>query len=1312
MPELPSFRFQPRFFNGGISRFHLPLLYDLVTLRQPARIVTLGYGDGQPHFTFCQALEEKKSRGHCLMIRRALPNESADDDEPWQDALAKSAASYRDFANLIVGDAVSIAAAQREPVDFLFCDDCDDYEMLKRELQAWIPRLVPDALVLFHGSILKRTTPPRRAFEELFAENSRTEFPDGIGLLVAAMSVEKKIQDPLQSRLFDPKQREELTAIYRAIASRISAEHRARLAEEKNLNRDLQNVWLDTVITDRWKAQEVMDEQMRQMTERAGAFSELHQNRVKAQLVMDTQSEQLRQWIAKNEALSGENKKLKVQIASDKKLIEAAKKSCRNRVRCFRITPEEAKKTKRSIPERIVRELRRLPRNLSRGKTAPSLETAAKKDEPIDRYAAWITEHEPDAASLDVQRRESASWPNRPVISLILPTYNPPSDFLQELISSVAAQTYPQFEICVADGGSDAATKERLQRWQAEDARVRVDFFPENFGIAENTNRALTLTAGEFFTCIDQDDRLAPFALYEVARAIIDQPAADIFYSDEDRLTTNDRRHAPFFKPEWNPEFLLSSMYLGHLTIYRRSLTNRIGAFRPEFDLSQDYDFALRATERARDVVHIPQVLYHWREHPSSGSAGGKPQARASNLAALDAAMQRRGLEAEIVEYPTANRARLTIVDWPRVSIIVPTDSPERARACIEQLPLTTAYPDYEIILVTNSSLADQLEATAQSQAPVRFVRYDKPFNFSDKCNLGAKAATGSRLVFFNDDVESGQPDWIQNLIEPLQNPEVGAVAPKLLYATGKIQHAGLVTGVRELVGTACHQWPGDSTDYTNFAQTMRDVSALSAACLAMRRDDFFAVGEFDATNTPIAHSDFDLCFKVRAAGMRCVYTPFATMRHRGHASLGEIVAPEKNTEHEKASLYLLKRWPHFVCHDPYFPENMRDWLYADSPTPIRIWAPENPAPPALESKRALLFVSHDLSWSGAPLILLEMARWCRARGFFIVVIAPNDGPLRDEFRKAGVPVIVDPLVQKGHESLGRFAREFDCVIASTIFSAPAVRAAKQAGAAHLWWIHEGRVAGHYLGENATLRLALREADLVVTPDTVSSRVFQPFTDRPIRVLPYGIADPARAQSRNAPRSPGPLNFLLLGTIEQRKGQRVLLEALTKLSADVLRAARFQIVGRAHELSIVDEVRAAAGKFPQLTCAESVSHDAALDLIRGADVVTSCSFDETGPLILMEALALGKPILSTTVGSIAECLTNEEGVYFFPPGDAEALAAAIARMVREPELVARLCDRARESYEKHFAYARFGEAFERLVQEAIAAPESGIAARA
>ena len=1318
--NLPSLLgFQPKFYTGGPTRFHLPLFYDLVASKRPKSIATLGFGDGQAFFTFCQAAREQNVECQCSALRREHAGETETADLAWLKGKDYGDEFYGDLTRFHSGpDAVKELADHS--VDLLLLDDCDSGAEIRADLSTWESKLAPNGFVLFHGIALERVDDPKAAWLEWTASWPTAEFPDGIGLGITLQSEARRPREFLFKRLFaGDKDLGELVEIYRLAAARMEAQARADDAVRAQTSLEARQIWIDSLLADRWKVQEIMDHQLRTIYSQAEEVRQveiLRRDRAKAQLVMDAQLEQLKQWTSRVHQLEAERAKLKTEVKEQKQILNAARKACKKKGRCFQMPGAAEEKKRRSITERILREIKRAPRNFlgrrepSESKAAPKgSESAPKAGEPADRYAAWIAEHEPDTAALERQSTESELWARKPKISLLVPVLNTPANFLEEMFSSVAKQSYRNWELCLVDAGStEAATLQILENWVARESRIRFERLEANLGIAENTNRALKLATGDFIACLDHDDLLAPFALYEIARAISGSPAAEILYSDEDRWSEKGRRHAPFFKPEWSPELLYSSMYLGHLTVYRRDLADALGGFRNAFDLSQDYDFALRATERAQTVCHVPGVLYHWREHPGSGSAGGKPEARKTNLAALADAMERRGLAAEIIEYPTANRVRLKILEWPKVSIIVPTDSAERSRLCVEQLPRMTSYPNYEIVIVTNSALAELLEVAAPKDAGFRFVRYDKPFNFSDKCNLGAQAATGARLIFFNDDVESGQRDWIQNLIEPLENPEVGAVAPKLLYATGKIQHAGLVTGVRGLVGTACHEWPGDSVDYTNLAQSMRDVSALSAACLAMRREDFFRVGEFDAVNTPIAHSDLDLCFKVRAAGFRCVYTPFVTMTHRGHVSIGAAQREETPLPRDKASVYCLKRWAGYTCRDPYYPDNMRDWLYADSPTPIRMWGRNQSD--ANANKSDLLFVSHDLSWSGAPLILLHIAKWCKEQGFFVAVMSPKEGPLRGEFFDAGIPLLVDPLVTTGHPSFTAFAEEFDCVVASTIFGAPIVRAAKLAGIPHLWWIHEGRVAEHYLRTDSVLRGALEMADLIVTPDTRSSRVYQPFSDRPVRVLSYGIPDPLPRFKSAIRNKAEPIKFLLLGTIEQRKGQQVFLEALRKLPEDVLKNARFQIVGRPHDSAIASEIVAAAKKASYLTYGESVSPEGALALIRDADVIVCSSWDETGPLILMEALALGKAILSTMVGAVAEYLSTEGGGLFVPPGDATALAAAIVRLVREPDLVDRLGRNSRTGYEKYFTFDRFGEGFVELLREVTSSPTSKLAA--
>jgi GT2 family glycosyltransferase/glycosyltransferase involved in cell wall biosynthesis len=1309
--KLPSLRgFQPKFYTGGSARFHLPLLYDLVVDTKPTRVVAVGFGDGQGFFTFCQAAHEQKVDCERVAVRRNRAGESEEDDVAWREGRDYGEEFYGERARFFSSPSAALAEVADNSVDVLLLDDSDSGKAIREDLSAWQSKLTPEAAVLLHGLGLEREDSPRVAWDEWVADRPHAIFSDGLGLGIALQS-KTAPSSFLLKQLFGQKSKAmDLAEGYALAMARIDAFARAAEAEKRVAAFETRQVWLDSLLTDRRKVQEIMDYQGLAIEEQRLRFENLRRDRAKAQLIMDSQHEQLKRWVAEKDALRAKMDSLKAQLKEHKAILNAAKKACRKRGRCFQI--ESGAKVRRPFGERIARELRRLPRNLglTRDKEAAleKAEAAPAPSRPIDRYEAWIAEHEPDAIALKTQGRLSKEFPTRVKISLLTPIHNTPAAFLEEMFASVAAQTYDHWELCVVDAASDQTeTIEVLRRWEARDERIRLERLPENFGIAENTNRALRLATGDFVACLDHDDVLAPFALYELARSAMEFPEADILYSDEDRLSAKGKRHAPFFKPEWDPELLCASMFIGHLSAYRRFLALELDGFRKEFDLSQDYDFALRATERARAIHHIPHVLYHWREHAASGSTGGKPDARRTNLAALADAMRRRNLPAEILEYPTANRARLKIERWPRVSIIVPTDSPMRARACLEALPHTTKYPDLEIVLVTNSQLAESLEFLKADNSAIRLVPYDRPFNFSDKCNLGAEVATGERLIFLNDDVETDQVDWIQNLIEPLENPEIGAVAPKLLYETGKIQHAGLVMGVRGLAGTAFHQRTADSTEHFNLAQSMRDVAALSAACLAMRRDDFLSVGGFDAVNTPIAHSDIDLSFKVREAGLRCVYTPYATLRHAGHASIGieEIQTPTEKRPRDKASIFLLKRWAGYTTHDPYFPDNMRDWLHTDSPAPIHMSGRNEPNA-VIETSADLLFVSHDLSLSGAPMMLFHAAARCKRHGIFVTVMAPEDGPLRAKYEAEGIPLIVDPLVETEHESFAAFARHFDCVVANTIRTGAVVRALKAEDVPVVWWLHEpGSVGEHYLREEPKLRAAMPLADLLVAPSEQTASVYRPYTESPVKCLQNAIPD-LGGQPLADGTSPA-LGFLLLASVEPRKGQDVFVKALAQLPKEIQKAAQFEIAGRILDPDFWPTIDSIAKQIGNLTVTGALSHVEAIAKLKAADVIVSPSRDEAMPTVtILEAMSLGRAIITSNVGGAAEAFTDGENALLVRPEAPDELAAAIRRLIEKPGLVRELGRKARQAYQEGFTIERFGAEFSELVSETISAAKA------
>jgi O-antigen biosynthesis protein len=955
-------------------------------------------------------------------------------------------------------------------------------------------------------------------------------------------------------------------------------------------------------------------------------------------------------------------------------------------------------KPQRPFSARLRRELARAPRNIRRLLARFTHQSAEKigATSSKNRYETWIKEHEPNFAQLEDQRGESVAWRRYPKIALLIPVFQTSPRFLDELLRSILAQTYPNWEARIVD--ASCTREELLRHWSSTDARIYVDRLTSNLGIAENTNRALHAALGDFVALVDHDDLLAPFALYQLALAIRENPGAEIFYSDEDRLIEAGARTNPFFKPEWSPELLYSCMYFGHLTAYRREFALALGGFRKEFDLSQDYDFALRAVERSQRIVHIPHVLYHWREHPASGASGGKPEARKTNIAALAAAVQRRGLLAEVRAMPAANRVRMLLKELPRVSVIIPTDSPERAMKCARDLVAQTDYANSEFILVTRTTIIEKLKNSLESQPNgVRLIVFDEPFNFSRKCNLGAGEATGQRLIFLNDDVEPEERDWIENAIEPLENPEVGAVAPKLIYEDGRIQHAGLVTGVRDFVGTAFHREPGRTRIHANFVQSMRDVSALSGACLALRREDFFQVGGFDETNTPIAHSDVELCFRIRAAGMRCVYTPFATLKHAGRASIDLVDAPEKPSR-EKATIYLLNRWGEYVTRDPFFPDNMRDWLFADSPTPIRMFARNQLLPTA--SQIDILFVSPDLSRSGAPLLLFHLAEWCRGNGFFVTVVAPTDGPLREKFVAAEIPLIIDPLSSCNHPSLARLMRDFDLVVANTIKTPNAVAVAHGADVPVVWWIHETKLGQRFLNKDSRILAALPLATLLIAPSEQSLAVYREHTGSPSHKLISGIPD-FRLATKPDGKVPDRVRFLMLGTIENRKGQDIFIDAIRRMDAALAEKALFTIVGGGTETEFVARIRQAATEIPHLQLSEPVGHEQSLSLLAGADALVCASRDESMPLTILEAMCFGKTIVSTIVGGIPEYLTDGINALLVPPENPAALAGALERVIRDREAADELGKNARVLFETRHTIGELGRNFAGLVEPLV-----------
>ncbi len=548
---------------------------------------------------------------------------------------------------------------------------------------------------------------------------------------------------------------------------------------------------------------------------------------------------------------------------------------------------------------------------------------------PPDEYRRWVNRFEPKAA--DLARQRERAFARSPKVSVVVPVYNPPESYLEAMLQSVLAQTYGNWELCLADASTAAHVHPLLNRYAGRDPRIRVQALAENRGIAGNSNAALEMATGEFVALLDHDDTLAPFALYEVVAAVNAGPDADFLYSDEDKLDTTGERVEPNFKPDWSPETLRSRNYVCHLLVLRRSLAQDIGGFRAGFDGAQDYDLVLRASERARRIVHVPHVLYHWRMHEQSTAANkaSKSYAYENGRRALTEHLARLGIDASAHDGPVLGTYQVVyhLRTQPLVSVVIPNkDHPEMLARCVDSLA-KSSYANYELLVVENGSTRPETFAyyrELQKQPHARVLEWGKPFNYAAVNNFAATRAKGELLLFLNNDIEAINPDWLEALVKIAVQPGVGAVGAKLYYADDTIQHAGIVVGMGGVAGHGHLSYPRQAAGHMQRLLYTQNVAAVTGACLLTPKAVFDEVGGFDE-GFVLAFNDVDLCLAVLAKGYRVVWTPDAELYHLESKTRGPEDTAEKERRFRREYELFHLKWGHFLkAGDPYYSPHFR----------------------------------------------------------------------------------------------------------------------------------------------------------------------------------------------------------------------------------------------------------------------------------------------------------------------------------------------------------------------------------------------------
>ncbi|MCB1754916.1 MAG: glycosyltransferase family 2 protein [Gammaproteobacteria bacterium] len=552
-------------------------------------------------------------------------------------------------------------------------------------------------------------------------------------------------------------------------------------------------------------------------------------------------------------------------------------------------------------------------------------------------YERWIRKYEvPLFSDRAAQQNEIDSFQSKPCISLIMPVYNTDERLLRDAIDSVQRQSYTDWQLCIAD---DASTAEHvrpiLEEFARQDGRISVTFSDTNKNIAMASNDALALARGDFIAFLDHDDLLPGHALFAMVKAVNANPDGQIFYSDEDKIDLDGNRADPYFKPDWNQDLFYSYNYICHFTMLRRELLEQSGGFRKGFDGSQDYDLLLRATKTAgfKNIVHVPHILYHWRaiEGSTALASAEKSYTTSAGIKALEdhfESLDGGAVSVEMGGQPNTYRIRFPLPETPPlVSLLIPTRNMlEVLQSCVESIINITAYKNYEIIILDNQS--DEEETLRwldfiQQHPKIRVLKYDKPFNYSAINNFGARHAKGEILALVNNDIDVLNPEWLGEMVSQAIRPDIGCVGAKLFYPDRTIQHAGVVLGIG---GVAGHIFKGINEregGYFSRALLTQNYSAVTAACLLIRKDIFEKTGGLDEENFRVAFNDVDFCLRVKELGYRNLWTPYAQLIHHESKSRGYEDTPEKKKRFLSEVARMKLRWSADLAHDPAYSPNL-----------------------------------------------------------------------------------------------------------------------------------------------------------------------------------------------------------------------------------------------------------------------------------------------------------------------------------------------------------------------------------------------------
>lgn len=1308
---------------------HIPFAFWLIEAMQPRSLVELGTHSGNSYCAFLQALRELGLQSPCYAVDtwQGDPHAGYYGNEIYEELSAHHDPLYGGFSRLLrmtFDDA--LAHFSDGSLELLHIDGLHTYDAVSHDVRSWLPKMSRRSILLMHDvNVRERDFGVWRVWEELRADYPSFTFLHSNGLGVA-WTGSAPMPEPIAwlmnlSRTGDEggvsAVRDYFARLGDGLAGRFWAGWREESMKEqaREINRLGETIATLEQIRDDERAR--IDQLLSELAEHQAEFAQL---RTQLNAVYTSTS-----WRA-TAGLRWATLKARTTTAHTRFVAKASLRVghaiLRNPQSVLNATSFARRHGLRTSWRRVIQ--------VSHELMLPQTHILKSARGPTDpRYAAWLRFNDFGRDEEDSLRAALDARHGRlPRISVLMPTYNTPVHLLDRAIGSVLAQVYDDWELCIADDASvDTRTSEALEVWSQRDPRIKVMFCEKNGHISRATNAAASLASGEFLAFLDHDDELTPDALAEIAIAVADAPDTDYLYSDDDKIDKDGRRFSPQFKPGWSPTLLLSYMYMSHVKVVRRSLFTELGGFRAGFEGAQDYDFALRMSERTCRIVHVPKVLYHWRVVSGSTAASGdaKPASFEAGRRAVAEALERRGIKADVVQPKWAADARCGIFapcfpdDGPKVVIIIPThNNVELLRACVTSLARTT-YRNYEIVIVDNES-DDPDTLNYLSSVPHRVLRISDPagkrFSFARINNEAIRQVDADYVLLLNNDTEVRKPAWLSQMIGYARMEGVGVVGARLLFGDETVQHAGIVHGLYDgMAGPAFRNAPVWDNGYLAYAVVAREYSAVTAACLLTPRALYLELGGLDEEHFAVAYNDVDYCYRVVDSGRRCIYVPDAELFHYEGKSRGFDDNPCEIADFRKRYATRIDPWfnPNLSLDDEHF--HVRPYHRpAHITTPVRA-----------------VMVTHNLNNEGAPNSQLEMTVGLAKMGVIDpVVLSPVDGPLRVQYEEAGIKVgIIRSPLSNAHtreafatrqSELVRTMRDLNAevVYANTLQTFWAIDAGERAGLPTIWNPRESEPWETYfdflapeLRDIAYNCFALPYRVIFVAHATrrawaAVERCFNfsvIHNGLDLKRLETRLGAISRADARDTLGiGPDEVVAVLVGTVCERKGQVDLVRALHALPPPASRRLRAFIIGdRAGDYSAAmhREIERLPTELRERLVVVPESGQVQL-YYRAADIALCTSRIESYPRVVLEAMACGLPVITTTAFGIREQVRENVNGVFYEAGDIQRLADALTCLVEDDKRRAAFAAASRPVLDSLTTYREMLEKYGQVFREA------------